>query len=355
MPNLSGGTSETTSGPGRQASSRKSKGRKHRQPSYHNAANTSKATAFTPSVSQKLAELKKHMGGASTSNQGGQPVASSSTAVVPQDQHVIPWAALKEKKGKMKENGKQDVQLPVFGWQKEANSDVQLFYATTIEESEKLVDRLAGSTVLGFDMEWRPVFQKNVPQRKVALIQLCDDKTILLLHVSAMHTIPSKLEGLLSNPSIVKVGVGISGDAQKLFQDYRVMMASTIDLDSLRRIVDPKSIETCKDAMGLVRLVDKYLSHSYRKNRKAQMSNWEHYPLSQAQKDYAANDTYAGKQIFNALAMLDIGRNIRLPGGVAVPDLSSSSESPAGELTLAPENLVNPILLTQEGIDTSPL
>ena len=40
----------------------------------------------------------------------------------------------------------------------------------------------------GFDVEWKPVYQKGQPANKVALIQLANDEVIYLLQVSAMQS-----------------------------------------------------------------------------------------------------------------------------------------------------------------------
>jgi hypothetical protein len=43
---------------------------------------------------------------------------------------------------------------------------------------------------LGFDMEWRAVFRSNAPERRTALIQICDKHIILLVHISSMKSKP---------------------------------------------------------------------------------------------------------------------------------------------------------------------
>jgi hypothetical protein len=39
---------------------------------------------------------------------------------------------------------------------------------------------------IGFDMEWRVTFRG--PERRTALVQLCDERMILLIQVSAMKS-----------------------------------------------------------------------------------------------------------------------------------------------------------------------
>lgn len=39
---------------------------------------------------------------------------------------------------------------------------------------------------LGFDLEWRVLWNSGAQERRTALVQLCDKSTILLIHVSQM-------------------------------------------------------------------------------------------------------------------------------------------------------------------------
>jgi hypothetical protein len=43
---------------------------------------------------------------------------------------------------------------------------------------------------LGFDMEWRVIFRRGAGERKTALIQLSDERMILLMQVSSMTSTP---------------------------------------------------------------------------------------------------------------------------------------------------------------------
>ena len=54
----------------------------------------------------------------------------------------------------------------------------------------RLIWSMLSSRPLGFDLEWRIFFRKGMSpsERRTALIQLCDTRTILLVHVSAMKS-----------------------------------------------------------------------------------------------------------------------------------------------------------------------
>jgi hypothetical protein len=57
---------------------------------------------------------------------------------------------------------------------------VALHYANTIGSANWLASQIKG-TILGMDLEWRPYGDINV-----SLVQICDEHTILLIHLAAM-------------------------------------------------------------------------------------------------------------------------------------------------------------------------
>jgi len=109
-------------------------------------------------------------------------------------------------------------------------------YIKTHEEARKQA-RLSASALqgpfLGFDIEWRPVFVKNAPPSRVALIQLASKHEVLLFQIfrarklsifSEVHyhalsnlrtmglgQLPPALQDLLRDANTKKVGVGIQG------------------------------------------------------------------------------------------------------------------------------------------------
>ncbi|KAJ6949136.1 hypothetical protein NC651_003216 [Populus alba x Populus x berolinensis] len=75
-----------------------------------------------------------------------------------------------------------------------------------------------GQVIVGFDIEWKTTFTK-----------ICGNTS--LCHV--MHTFHSgitSLQFLLEDSTLVKVGVGISGDCAKVLRDYNVSVKSVEDL-----------------------------------------------------------------------------------------------------------------------------
>ncbi|KLO20506.1 hypothetical protein SCHPADRAFT_923648 [Schizopora paradoxa] len=102
--------------------------------------------------------------------------------------------------------------------------------------------------VLGFDLEWRPRFtaltaaeaRRGVPRENpVALVQLATREKVWLVQVCAMTSFPKRLAQILEDEDILKCGVGILGDAQKLFREQGVQMRGCVELSYLARTADP--------------------------------------------------------------------------------------------------------------------
>ncbi|KAH7915103.1 ribonuclease H-like domain-containing protein [Hygrophoropsis aurantiaca] len=153
---------------------------------------------------------------------------------------------------------------------------------------------------LGFDLEWRPNYKKGQAENPVALVQLSNPTTILLIQVSSMQKFPDKLKALLGDPQRIKAGVGIKYDCQKLHKDYGISTLCCVDLSLLARSVDNDRWKgKYTNPLGLSRLLETYESYSLAKGRVSR-SNWE-ANLSPIQQEYAANDAYAGYVIYARL------------------------------------------------------
>jgi hypothetical protein len=82
-----------------------------------------------------------------------------------------------------------------YSW-KNWHPDANLCYLTDHEKAEEELKKLLNSargSVLGFDIEWKPTTRRGERENPVALIQLANNATILLLQVSAMKGMPSLL------------------------------------------------------------------------------------------------------------------------------------------------------------------
>ncbi|KAL1772870.1 Werner syndrome ATP-dependent helicase isoform X1 [Sigmodon hispidus] len=166
--------------------------------------------------------------------------------------------------------------------------------------SEDISMRLSDGAVIGFDLEWPPIFKQGKESR-VAVIQLCvSENKCYLFHISSMSVFPQGLKMLLENKSIKKAGVGIKGDQWKLLRDFDIKLESFVELTD---IANEKL--KCAETWSLNGLVKHILGKQLLKDKSIRCSNWSHFPLTDDQKLYAATDAYAGLIIYQKLANLD--------------------------------------------------
>uniref|UniRef100_A0A803TJQ6 DNA 3'-5' helicase n=1 Tax=Anolis carolinensis TaxID=28377 RepID=A0A803TJQ6_ANOCA len=153
--------------------------------------------------------------------------------------------------------------------------------------AEDIISMLPDGAVLGFDIEWTPVFTKG-KEGKVALIQLCEsEEKCYLFHISSMSNFPGGLKRLLEDNHIKKIGVGIEGDKWKLMRDFEVNLGDLVDLADLAN----KKLR-CKEIWSLNDLVKHLFHKQLLKEKLVRCGNWEEFPLTEEQKLYAATDAY---------------------------------------------------------------
>ncbi|KAL2923294.1 Werner Syndrome-like exonuclease [Bienertia sinuspersici] len=183
----------------------------------------------------------------------------------------------------------------------------RIIYSRTNEEVEEatlqilksLEDRqcTTGRAVLGLDLEWKPSFDRGIPQGKAAVMQICGDMThCYVLHI--IHSgIPGCLQSLLENTTFIKVGVGIDNDAVKLFHDHNVSIKSVEDLSCLAN----QKLGGVAKQWSLSGLVETLICKQLLKPKKIRLGNWETNFLSKAQLQYAATDAFASWYLYEVL------------------------------------------------------
>ncbi|XP_029387943.1 Werner syndrome ATP-dependent helicase isoform X4 [Mus pahari] len=165
--------------------------------------------------------------------------------------------------------------------------------------SEDICMRLSDGDVVGFDMEWPPIYKPGKRSR-VAVIQLCvSESKCYLFHISSMSVFPQGLKMLLENKSIKKAGVGIEGDQWKLLRDFDVKLESFVELTDVAN-----ERLKCAETWSLNGLVKHVLGKQLLKDKSIRCSNWSNFPLTEDQKLYAATDAYAGLIIYQKLGNL---------------------------------------------------
>ncbi|KAJ7596714.1 ribonuclease H-like domain-containing protein, partial [Mycena floridula] len=191
-----------------------------------------------------------------------------------------------------------------YSWKTQTNGAVQT-YTRDIDKANESIQAAydQGETAFGFDVEWKPSFRKGEAEHPVALVQLATNNRILLIQISAMSAVPEKLVALLTDPNIVKAGVGIQGDIKKIHKDLNICTRSCVDLSLLARTVDNARWKgPYKNPIGLARLTEVYENKALGKGLITR-SNWE-LDLSPEQIEYASNDAHAGFALYTRLSAL---------------------------------------------------
>ncbi|EDO43578.1 predicted protein, partial [Nematostella vectensis] len=173
-------------------------------------------------------------------------------------------------------------------------------YSTHKDECNFICDQLISSDnkpVMGFDMEWRVAFASGGGSRKTSLIQLCSsESTCYLFQLSSMALLlkkPSQLNyTILEDETIVKVGVGINSDVDKISREYDVYPRGIVDLSALAN-TKLKSHEN----WSLSGLTMHLFKQQLNKDPAIRCSNCEAIPLTREQQLYAAMDAYVSTYI----------------------------------------------------------
>ena len=162
--------------------------------------------------------------------------------------------------------------------------------AETPAEAVQALKCLAGSRVLGFDTETKPVFTRGA-NHVPSLVQLAGDNVVVLLRAGTF-TAWDCLAEIFSNAAVVKAGVAVRDD-----------------LTALGKIgpVSPQSFEDVGEwakkfgwpVTGLRNLAASLLG--VRVSKKARLTNWEAKSLSPAQVSYAATDAWVSRELYVAM------------------------------------------------------
>ncbi|XP_005089945.1 exonuclease 3'-5' domain-containing protein 2 [Aplysia californica] len=154
----------------------------------------------------------------------------------------------------------------------------------------QLVEQLSRQKVLGLDCEW-------VLKKKVALLQLATTQglCVLVRLFKFDPVMPQTLVSLLSDKSIIKVGVAVNEDGKKLLQDYGLRVCGCVDLRHMLKRV--RGVYTCT-SKGLKGLAKGILDLDISKDPHVRCGNWEAEEYSELQRDYAATDAAVAVDIF---------------------------------------------------------
>jgi len=157
----------------------------------------------------------------------------------------------------------------------------------TIEKYYSAIPDLKKCTLLGFDTETKPSFKKG-KKYKVSLLQLADDHHAWLIRLNCIG-LPQELADILSDFSIVKIGVAIHDDIKALKQIRPFEPGGFIDLQT---VVGNHGIKQ----LGLKKMSAIVLGFTISKSQ--QVSNWEAPALTWPQQIYAATDAWVCRRIY---------------------------------------------------------
>ncbi|KAF7995039.1 hypothetical protein HCN44_004511 [Aphidius gifuensis] len=168
----------------------------------------------------------------------------------------------------------------------------KIILADSLDSSDHAVQHLycnLTNSILGFDCEW-------VNNGPVTLLQLATDNGVCaLFRIGKIGFVPPKLKELLSNKSILKIGVEPFEDGKKLTRDYGCRVFGTLDL---RTFAEYMSLPSCQ---GLSALSLKYLGVELNKKEQIRCSNWDAEYLNEEQKLYAACDALVACLIYQQM------------------------------------------------------
>lgn len=143
----------------------------------------------------------------------------------------------------------------------------------------------------GFDTETRPSFKKG-RSHNVSLVQLATDDICYLFRLNRLG-LRSELVNILTNPSILKIGLSLHDDLRGLHKMVAFRPQGFIELQNY---VEQFGIQE-KSLKKICALV---LHARISKNQ--QTSNWDAPILSEAQQIYAATDAWVCLKIYQKLS-----------------------------------------------------
>lgn len=159
--------------------------------------------------------------------------------------------------------------------------------AQAMDQAEQI---LHGETLLGFDTETRPAFQKGL-KYQMALLQISTHDTALLFRLHSVELSPMIVK-ILQSPKVLKIGAAIRDDIKGLQKHTKFKAAGFIDLQSIVGEWGLEELSVKKMAAIIMKI----------KVSKAQrLSNWEATRLTEAQQEYAAIDAWVCREMYSKL------------------------------------------------------
>ncbi len=141
--------------------------------------------------------------------------------------------------------------------------------------------------IIGFDIEIQPSFKKG-EKHPPALLQLAGENEVFLFQLPALK-FPGLLRRIFASREIIKAGVAVADDLEKLSELGRFTAGGFIDLGRVAREAGVKN----RGLRGLAAVL-----LGFRISKGCQRSNWGHDHLTAKQIRYAATDAWVGREIY---------------------------------------------------------
>lgn len=162
------------------------------------------------------------------------------------------------------------------------------------------------SIPVGFDIEWKSVFSKAGTQNLASIVQLSTPRSCLIVQINHLvyhdRTIAEEMKNVLQSDDIIKVGVGVREDLDRLKTDYNISYGAYVDIGKIT-----------SSKLGLKSTSLESLSTHYFninavtwKSREIQLSNWENVNLTHLQISYAAYDSLAAIEVYYKMQELGL-------------------------------------------------
>jgi ribonuclease D len=146
---------------------------------------------------------------------------------------------------------------------------------------------LAGEEVVGFDTETRPSFRKG-ERYLPSIVQVAAERAVYVIQLKRLQTFET-LAALLETKQVLKAGIGMANDFEKLREVFHFEPASVVDLSLIARKHGMKQSSLRHLAGSLL---------GFRVPKGHQTSNWAIPRLSRSQIIYAATDAWVCRQLY---------------------------------------------------------
>jgi ribonuclease D len=153
------------------------------------------------------------------------------------------------------------------------------------------VHELLQEHYLGFDTESKPTFRKGEVSSGIAIMQISSPARCYIFQMNKI-TDATALGEVVGHQKIIKVGVGLKDDLNKLRNRYKFHPAAFVDLGIIFRTFGRRN------SLGSKQLVALVLNRRLRKSKSVTTSNWAAATLSPMQIEYASDDAFSSVDVY---------------------------------------------------------